>query len=709
MVAATETSLQKILEGTSQYLVPLYQRPYQWGPENFRELWRDITQLAEDRVDEVETTHFIGSVVLAPVPGGIAGAITRYLVVDGQQRLTTLTLLLAAIRDHLREVDDSTRRDTDRIHNQLLTNQYEDHPYHHKLVPTQADRDAYAAVIDRLPTAGGGDNIGAAYRFFRARLTEPVDPETTYNAVQIAQAVTTGLSVVSISANAVDNVHRIFQSLNNTGLKLTQGDLLRNYLFMRLPKRSEEVYRTYWLPLQQALDQNERIETLFWLDLLHKKPQVKQTRTFAGQQARLEKLTTEDEIVNEIARIARLGLLYRLILHPGEETDRAVRERLTRLAEWDSSVPAPLILHLLLLRDRGDATSEQIARALLYIESLLVRRFLVGRVTQGLNRVFAAAVQELDSDLPVDHALHRYLSEGRKHYASDERLTEAILTSPLYTTGRAAQRKTMMIWIERLYATKEPVLSESLTIEHVMPQTLSPQWRGNLADDYGAANVDDLHDRLVHTLGNLTLTGYNENLGNREFDVKREMLRASSIRMNQEIATYSAWGPNQIEQRGRDLARRITAAWPGPRSTTDNSKYDNPLWESLNRLLALLPAGSWTTYGDLAAVLGTAAQPIGNRLATVPAPNAHRVLNAQGEISMSFRWPEIDRTDDPRRILEQEGVRFSSTGRAERSSRLKIDELEGLRSAADDDTDPPDPAEPGNSQKDTADTGHHLE
>lgn len=120
MVAAQETSLQKILEGTCQYLVPLYQRPYQWGPDNFKEFWRDITQLAEDRTTDIETTHFIGSVVLAPVPAGVAGTITQYLVVDGQQRFTTPILLLAAIRDHLRAIDDTTRRDTDRIHNQLL-------------------------------------------------------------------------------------------------------------------------------------------------------------------------------------------------------------------------------------------------------------------------------------------------------------------------------------------------------------------------------------------------------------------------------------------------------------------------------------------------------------------------------------------------------------------------------------------------------------
>lgn len=693
MVAAQETSLQRILEGTSQYLVPLYQRPYGWGPENFRELWRDITQLAEDRIADPETTHFIGSVVLAPVPGSVAGAITRYLVVDGQQRLTTLTLLLAAVRDHLRGSEGGDTRESDRIHNQLLTNQYEDDPYRLKLVPTQVDRQSYAAVMDAAPTAGGDDRIGEAYRYFRARMADPTDPDAPYGVSEIRQAVVSGLSVVSISAHPGDNVHRIFQSLNNTGLKLTQGDLLRNYLFMRLPTRGEEVHRKYWVPLQDALVNNERIETLFWLDLVHKRPQVKLGQTFAAQQARLDRIPTEDGIAEEVERLARLGDLYRLMLDPTAESDPAVRVRLERLAEWDSTTPAPLVLHLLLLRDRGEATSEQVSRALLSIESMLVRRFLVGRATQGLNRVFAAAVQEIDASLPVDKALNLYLSVGRKHFATDDQLLDAVLTTQFYWVGRSAQRKVMMTWIERLYPTKEIVSPQSLTIEHVMPQNLSPQWRTDLTAVCGADAVDEVHGRWLHTLGNLTLTGYNENLSNHEFARKRDTLRASSLRMNQEIAACDTWGPDQIEQRGRELARRIIENWPGPDEVSSAASEDNPLWSSMNRLLVVLPAGHWATYGDLARVLGTAAQPLGNRLASHPAPNAHRVLGAQGTISDRFRWSDPQRTDDPRQILESEGIRFSATGRADPGQRLDVTDLEKLRVDSEDDTDLIEPGE----------------
>lgn len=130
----------------------------------------------------------------------------------------------------------------------------------------------------------------------------------------------------------------------------------------------------------------------------------------------------------------------------------------------------------------------------------------------------------------------------------------------------------------------------------------------------------------------------------------------------------------------------ITAAWPGPLMLTGPFRDDNPLRHSMHRLLALLPSGHWTTYGDLAKVLGTAAQPLGSRLATVPAPNAHRVLTSQGEVSAAFRWVEHDRTDDPRQLFEREGIR-SAAGRADPAQRLSVDDLALLRETAEDDSD----------------------
>lgn len=663
MVAAQETTLQKILEGENQYLVPLYQRPYQWGKAQWSVLWQDIVQLTEDIKEDPSSNHFIGSLVLAPFAGNVAGGLTRHLVVDGQQRLTTLTILLVAIHDHILSHDSAARRGAERIKNTFLTNQYLEDPYRTKLVPTQADRDAYSAVIDGVPGADGEGHIGSAYRWFRAALLD-----TELPVEEIEKATTSRLSLVSISTAESDNVHRIFESLNNTGLKLSQGDLLRNHIFMRLPEQGDHVYRTLWKPLQDLLTREE-LDTLFWLDLVQRKPTVKIGDTYQAQKKRFEAFGTEDEIAAEVRRLLELARLYRLIVRPEEEGSAPVRRRLQRLQAWASATVAPLVLHLLHLRAQGRFDDEALAGALLVIESLLVRRLLVGRPSMGLNRMFAQTVQDIGRSSDVDRELRDYFSRGQRHYSTDQDIRQAVANVPFYAVGRASQRKLLLTWIEELFESREPVDPAKLSIEHVLPQTLSSSWRQSLSAAVGEDRVDEVHQDIVHTLGNLTLTGYNSPMGNRPFEEKKTELGRSGLRMNQAIAAAAEWGPEQIRQRGQQLMEMIIEAWPGPNTDVKDSGPNN-LWHRLDHMLTEIPAGRWTTYGDLAKALGTAAQPIGNRLRDAPVPNPHRVLTSSAKPSPDFRWGDENRTEDPAEMLKQEGVLFDKSGRADSEQRL---------------------------------------
>jgi Protein of unknown function DUF262 len=398
VVAARETTLQELLEGSKQYQVPLYQRTYSWKQDQLRRLWEDILKLAQDRVDAPGATHFIGSLVLAPSPSNGPAGVSEFLVVDGQQRLTTLSILLCAIRDHLVKTEDPEHRE--RIDQQYLINKWKPEQQRLKLVPTQEDRPAYLACLDSTPQVGGSDPVGAAYRFFQAQLVAADDPDDLSDIARIEEAVMSGLSLVSVAAQHGDNAHRIFESLNNTGLRLTQGDLLRNYLFMRLPTRGEAAYQSLWVPLQNQLGSAD-LELLFWLDLVHRDPRVKQTDTYAAQQTRLDRLTTEAEIEAELSRFARLGRLLKLILHPANEPHPAVRLRLERLNAWGTTTVYPLLLHLLDRRDQGTATSEQIAAAMLNVESFFVRRLLIGRATANINRILLGVVTEMNQELPL--------------------------------------------------------------------------------------------------------------------------------------------------------------------------------------------------------------------------------------------------------------------------------------------------------------------
>ncbi|WIW67237.1 DUF262 domain-containing protein [Kocuria sp. ChxB] len=679
MVAAQETSLQRILEGEKQYMVPLYQRPYQWSKKQWSVLWDDVAQLAEDREDHPASTHFIGSLVLAPSPENVAGSITRHLVVDGQQRLTTLTILLAAIRDHILEVSPEDRRGANRIMNQFLVNEYADEPHRIKLAPTQADRAPYTNVIDGTPGADGEGTIGQAYRFFRAQiLGQGID----VNAVE--KAVTSGLSLVSISTSESDNVHRIFESLNNTGLKLSQGDLLRNHIFMRLPTLGEEVYRTTWKPLQDLLTR-EDMDALFWLDAVQRNAKVTVGDTYQEQKHRFDRFQTENQIAAEVARLLQLARLYRVIKHPEEEESAEVRHRLQRLSDWGSATAAPLLLHLLAGRAAGRFDDQALASALLVIESLLVRRVLIGRTSASLNRMFAQAVAEIPGTADVVNEVTNYFSSGQRHFASNKEVLQSIHTMPFYQQGRANQRKLVLLWIEETYGSREPVSPENLTIEHVLPQTLSSEWRRTLESSNPAADVDEVHQSLVHTLGNLTLSGYNSKLSNRPFAEKRVELGRSGLRMNQFIAERQTWGADDISTRADELASMVCKAWPAP-STTVPDGWPGDLWSRLDQMLAEIPAGRWTTYGDLARALGTAAQPIGNRLRDHPVPHPHRVLTADARPAANFRWSSDEQKEDPAELLRQEGVTFDAHGCADREQRLHPADLAALVADPDDES-----------------------
>ena len=671
MVNAQERGLNQILQGPWQYQVPLYQRPYQWKEANRAQLWEDIVQLADERGVDPTASHFLGSLVLSPAPGAAAGGVQRFLVVDGQQRLTTLTLLLAAIRDHHQETGEP--RKAEAVNELYLINKFESDELQLKLLPTQADRDSYRAVIDRLPEAGGDDPVGEAYRFFRRKLIMADDPEDPHDIDRIEAASTQGVSLVVVTTDANDNVHRIFESLNNTGLQLSQADLLRNYLFMRLPTRAEEVYRYHWKPLQDALT-TEELEVLFWFDLVRDRPTVKQADTYTLQQRRLDAVSGEDAIVAEVERLAALGKLLRVVPHPEEEADEAVRFRLLRLHRWDSSTVLPVMLHFLDLRARGNADSATVARAMLAIESYLVRRLVIGRSSSNVNRTLLGVVAEADAGLPLDDAVFEYLSSGRKHFATDAEIREAVALSPFYIKGRANHRALVMKWLEETFRSKEAIDLSQTTIEHIMPQTLSEEWEADLeplteADE----TVQDVHTRLLHTLGNLTLTGYNSPLGNRRFAEKKAEFARSGIRLNHFPAQSDVWGPEQIAARAEGIAERIINEWPGPVAASQDDT--SSLWRALDQVAASIPAGHWTTYGDIASAVGTHPVPLAQRLASHPVPNAYRILTADGSVSPGFAWidPRDDR--DVHDLLASEGIEFDDKGRAEPAQRLFVDDL----------------------------------
>lgn len=569
---------------------------------------------------------------------------------DGQQRLTTLSILLCAIRDHVRETDTQLAAKIDDLY---MLNKYASGIERYTLLPTKADRAAWIALIEREPDAGGEDRIGEAYRYFRAALVEADDPDDAHDVVRIEQAVAGRLSIVEIAAHAEDNVRRIFESLNYTGQPLTQADLLRNYLFMRLPSRGDDVYERQWLPLQELLT-DKQLEELVWLDLvLRGDDRATQESIYQAQQERLKQLPDETGIKQWIVDLHHKARLFRKVLDPQREEDPKLRQALDRLDRWGAAVVHPIALHVLLAHQAGDLTSGEAAAALRAVESYLVRRTIVGISSSNNNRLMMSLVKELGDQVPSAKAIVRALSAPRKRFPTDQHVHDAVLANSFYWLGRGPQRTYVLRCIEEDYRHGEPIDFEraKITIEHILPQSPADEWWDMLRTDLtDGETIEELHSSLVHTLGNLSLTAYNAKLANDGFNAKKQILADSGLAMNRDIARARRWGRPEILARGRSLAERIVRIWPGPDESVGIAP-PSPRWSLMNQVLASIPSGRWTSYSDVAEVIGSHHRAVGARLATVHVPNAQRVLKLDGTISPDFRWPDPERRDDPKTSL----------------------------------------------------------
>ncbi|MFJ3161731.1 GmrSD restriction endonuclease domain-containing protein [Streptomyces kanasensis] len=681
---AQEITFLKLVQGEKQFQVPLYQRTYSWTRPQLQRLWDDLVDLVEQQLEGGSpASHFLGSVVLAP--GQLqAGGVQRWLVVDGQQRLTTIMLAFTALRDHIRDsAVEGSARTADRIHRQYLVNEFLEGDEHFRLLPTQADRPSYGACVSHSPRSGGADNVGAAYRFFRGVLASGQEQygEGWTTAVEIA--LRDLLSIVEITAERGDNVYRIFESINNTGVGLSQSDLLRNYVFMLLPGRGERVYEQLWLPMQQQLGP-KNLELLVWLDLVVRgESKAKQTDIYRVQQQRLEPLAgNEEALEKEICELARRAELLRRILDPSLEPDAALRRRLRHLASWGGRIHYPIALHLLDLVDAGNAGADEAAEALGYVEGFLVRRMLCQASTQSLNRLFMSMPGDMERDRPPAEAVQRYLSSRRRGWPTDAEVAEAVRSKPFYWNGQAQQRAYVLQRLEESYGSAEPVDygRAKLTVEHVLPQRPAQAWLDMLAEDSDDGQTpQELHDLLVHTLGNLTLSAENSKLSNHPFQRKQQILESSSLRMNQEIAATPRWGRKEILERADNLAARAVALWPGPEGEQRADSAEWSGWADLRAALIAMPTGTWTTYGDIAELIGSHPVPVGNFLATKAGVHgAYRVLTAAGRVSASFRWPSDEHGGNPLALLHAEGVPFDASGRARGSHRLTAEDLASL-------------------------------
>ena len=652
---AGETTLNElIVRGDRQYQVPLYQRPYTWGEENWKQLWADLLDqyyvLKRGSQHPRQSAHFFGSFVLAPFNISARSA-PSFLVVDGQQRLTTVFLLLAALRDTA-AVDDAG--EYGRYQGVLINERARRDEDRHRLVPTQSDRLAFQSIIDGRPQDAGDSKIAQSYRYFLAQLAKDDEDGDRLDAERVQRVVLDRLAVVEITADRDDNPHRIFESLNARGVPLTQADLLRNYIFMLLPTRGERLYHDVWLPMQEALGPDHMVG-LARVDLQRRGIDANLGDVYRLQQDRLSAFADNEEgLEGEVRDLALRAQYYRCFVEPLVETDPELRGSLERLRQWGAQTTYPLLMHLYSLRGEGHATIEQLRRSLSFIESFLVRRQLVGVPTNQLNRLFADAVRQLNVDLPVDEALRELLSRERRYWPTDDQIRLAVRTRNFYFAGRAAQRMLILERLEQSFDTKEPVDLKAArpTIEHVMPQTLTDEWRQHLVDH--GEDPTAVHAQLLHTLGNLTLSAYNSELSNNVFDRKQQMYSTSHFELNKALAESPNWTSKEILARADDLADRVVQTWSGPLSSGEGAPETTD-WGRVDAAIALIPPDRTCAVAELAQLVPASPEALLARLRTRLAQHRlDNVLDDRGQSLASVGIPDVRKQASRRPITAYE-------------------------------------------------------
>ncbi len=547
---ASEVHFQQLLNGKIQYRVPLFQRTYNWKLAQWEKLWDDLLEIY--MVDKPRN-HFIGAIVTLPIQDAPERA-AKYLLIDGQQRLTTLLLLLAVIKKKAELMGISSL--AEQIGEECLINKYavaEDERI--KLLPTKRDKQPFWAAIS-MGTPGDGSQIGVAWHFFEKAIE---DGDLLGKAIELPRLkvrVTDYLDLVSITLDTDDSPHRIFESLNNTGMRLGASDLIRNYLFMRITEERQQqaIYDSVWFPMQEGL--GNELDGFFWRYLMKDGILIRWEEIYSQMRTVVEENRKLDasQIPEFLRELGTYSSYYKRLIRPEKyEDSTTLRECLSRLNSWEVEVAYPFLLNVFDAFAKGEIMVHEVAHILTMIESFVVRRTVCGVPTNRLRYIFASTSPNIKTANYIESCRDYLL---RNEWPGDAEFRDKFQIFRLYA-GRLARTRLILGALEHSFGHKESVeLKDTISIEHIMPQTLNEQWRKMLGE-----RAEEIHAQWLHTVGNLTLSGYNPDMGNKPFEEKKAILRDSHLELNRDIVACEVWNENTIKMRGAMLADKALAIW----------------------------------------------------------------------------------------------------------------------------------------------------
>lgn len=556
--------LVRFLDGSEKrFIIPVYQRNYSWKLENCKQLYDDLVKLSKNG----RNMHFFGSLVSV-----YNGTSEEFLIIDGQQRVTTISLLLLAIHNVLKDGKLIAEDDKliDKVYNKYLVDEYDTSERRIKLKAVNRDCEAFDKLFEDDPSEYiPNSDITINYKYFYDRiLKEEITIDALYDAIS-------KLIVIDIIVSKEDEPQLIFESLNSTGVDLTEGDKIRNYVLMGQTQENQELfYKKYWNKIEVCTgndNKNNNGVSMFVRDYLSVKRQSTPSmdKIYPIFKAYvLEKNMGIEELLQEMLEYAKL---YE-ILTKAKFDDEVVKASIYRLNYLETTVSRPFFLQVLELNKQGILDEENLRNVFLIIENYLFRRNICEVPTNALNKIFLTLNREIhrfdgtydDYVEKMKYALTSKKESGR--FPDDQEFSTALSEKQVYLM-RGHYKNYLFERFEN-YGTEEVkdvyarIENGKYTIEHIMPQTITPAWRKALGD-----NSNEIHAKWIHRLANLTLTAYNSSYSNNTFTEKRDAdngFKNSGIRMNQLIAQKDKWTLAELEERDVKMVSKALEIWRFP-------------------------------------------------------------------------------------------------------------------------------------------------
>lgn len=544
--------LEFIGNGKKTFNIPVYQRNYDWKEEQCRKLFEDIQNIVKS---DYEIEHFLGTVVFVSSKSEMN--FNEYVLIDGQQRITSIMLLLKVLHEKVTDENDK-----EEIWEEYLINKRApEENLRIRLKPVESDGMPYKKLIEENDISLTS-NVCKNYRLF-----EKLIQESNYSAEEIYKALGK-IELVYIQlekGKKSENPQMIFESLNSTGLSLTQGDLIRNYLLMNHEyEKQKMLYKNFWLEIEKRIT-NEKISDFVRDYLTMKngsisnkdkvyddfKRYIKQNNENMDEEGILEELKTYSEY-------------YSWFLN-GNSANNKINEKLLEFRYLRNTTVYPLILSV--FEDTysyKNINENELLDILDLLISYIFRRSVCGYTTNSLNKVFASIVILLKSK-----DIYKQIEKGlmSKSFPGDEEFRAEFIKCNFYKKGTEFCKYTLRSL--EIFENKEQTDMENITIEHIMPQTLNSEWRIELGSKF-----EQIHSEYINTIGNLTLTGYNPELSNKNFELKKRYYEESNIKMSREIANYDKWKDVEIRDRAEQLFEKAKRIWKLPQGY-DNKNIDN--------------------------------------------------------------------------------------------------------------------------------------